>query len=97
MRRTLLIFGWLTVTLASTAILVFAVVPVYAQGQTWQQPMLEGVSNSEMAQWSFTYGGGAFYGGACPPMPQAGFCYPGPQEYMAPPPLAKKKARPRRK
>jgi hypothetical protein len=96
MRRPLLIFGWLTVILASAAILMFTEI-LYAQNQTWPEPMLEGVTYSQMAQWSFTYGGGAFYGGACPPMPQAGICYPGEQEYMGPPPFAKKKGRRRRK
>lgn len=97
MLRPLLILEWLSVILASAAILMFTQVPVYAQGQTWPEPMLEGVTYSDMAQWSSTYGGGAFYGGACPPMPQAGICYPGPQDYMGPPPFAKKKARRRRK
>ena len=89
--------GWLAVVLASAAILTITEVPVYAQAQIWQEPMLEGVTYSEMAQWSFTYGGGAFYGGACPPMPQAEICYPGPQHYIGPPPFSKKKGRSRRK
>jgi hypothetical protein len=95
MRRRLLILEWFTVILASAAILMFTEVPVCAQSQTWPEPMLDGVTYSDMAQWSSTYGGGAFYGGA--PMPQAGFCYPGPQDYIGPPPPAKKKARRRRK
>jgi hypothetical protein len=92
MRKPLLIVGWLSIVLALAAIFTL-------NAQAWRQgqPMLEGVTYSDMAQWSFTYGGGAFYGGACPPMPQAGICYPGQQEYMGPPPFAKKKARRRRK
>gem|GEM_PF-7127938 len=95
MRMPLLILEWLTVILASAAILIFTDVPVYAQGRTWPEPMLDGVRYSEMAQWSFTYGRGAFYGGA--PMPHSAFCYPGPQDYIGPPPPAKRKARRRRK
>ena len=97
MRRPLLILEWLTIILASAAILMFTEVPVCAQTQTWHEPMLEGITYSDFAQWSFNYGGGAFYGGACPPMSSAGIQYPGPRDYIGPPPFAKKKARRRRK
>jgi hypothetical protein len=97
MARPLLIFGWLTVIIASAAILMFTEVPVCAQTQAWHEPMLEGIRYSEMDLWSFNYGGGAFYGGACPPMSSAGIQYPGPQDYIGPPPFAKKKGRRRRK
>lgn len=38
---------------------------VWAQGR--QEPRIEGVGYSELAQWQATYGGGAFYGQVGPP------------------------------
>ena len=66
--------------LACATILVVSGTQVYAQA--FKQPMLDGVPYSDFAQWSHTYGGGAMYGGGCPPMPQAGMYYSGPPAFM---------------
>ncbi len=87
--------GLAIMVLACATIFVANGPHVYAQA--FKEPMLDGVPYSEMDQWSYTYGGGAMHGGACPPMPQAGMYYSGPPAYMGPPPFAKKKVRKRRK
>ena len=97
--RKLFSTGLAVMVLACATILVVSGTKVYAQAyaQVFKQPMLDGVPYSDFAQWSYTYGGGAMYGGACPPMPQAGMWYSGPPAYMGPPPFAKKKVRSRKK
>ncbi len=93
--RKLFSTGSAILVFASAAIFVLSGTHVYAQ--SFKQPMLDGIPYSDFAQWSYTYGRGAMYGGACPPMPQAGMWYADPPTYVGPPPYAKKKARSRRK
>ena len=93
--RKLFSTGLAIMVLACATIFIGSSTQVYAQA--FKEPMLDGIPYSEMNEWSYRYGGGAMYGGACPPMPQAGMWYSGPPTYMGPPPFSKKKARSRRK
>ncbi|MGO9118168.1 MAG: hypothetical protein ACLQPD_11225 [Desulfomonilaceae bacterium] len=96
--RKLFSTGLAIMVLACATIFIVSGTQVYAQA--FKEPMLDGVPYSEMAQWSYRYGGGAMYGGACPPMPQAGMWYSGPPQFIgsaAPPRFSKSKARNRRK
>jgi len=80
--RRLSLRGWLAGFLVSTAILMFA--NSQDRAQAWKEPMLEGIPYSELDEWSFRYGSGAFHGGVCPPMPVAAIWYPGPQHFVGP-------------
>ncbi len=93
--RKWLRLGLAIVGLAFAAVFIVNIPHVYAQ-QALKEPSLDGIPNSDFAQWSYTYGGGGIYGGACPPMPPAGM-YAAPPAYMGPPPVKKKKVRSRRR